>query len=170
MALTSLGNACQFLFALLLPQASRVTLKTMIAGAITEAGLWQSAVLMTDLKTAYLVRASPKVMFHAQLLGSVIGCFVGSATYRLFTSVHDIPGGEFQIPLAFMWVNTARLAVGGDLPKGVAPFALAAFIGSACLSLIRLLAGNKGWPAKLPSGVAMSIGKLNTLLSLLLDL
>ena len=61
----------------------------MVPGAITEAGLWQSAVLMTDLKTAYLVQASPKIMFHAQLLGSIIGCFVGSAVYRLFTTIYD---------------------------------------------------------------------------------
>ena len=70
-------------------------LTTMIAGGITEAGLWQSAVLMTDLKTAYLVQASPKIMFYAQILGSVMGAFISSGVYRLFTTVYNIQVKNF---------------------------------------------------------------------------
>ncbi|KUJ14031.1 OPT superfamily oligopeptide transporter [Mollisia scopiformis] len=156
--LNSLSNACQFLFLLMLFEGAGAKLATMIAGAITEAGLWQSAVLMTDLKTAYLVRASPRVMFHAQLLGSVIGCFIGSVIYRTFTAVYSIPSKEFSIPLAHMWVNTARLAKGGDLPKGVVPFAIAALFILACLRAICITAGQRRWTSWLPSGVAISIG------------
>ena len=141
-------------------KAAGTQLVTMIAGAITEAGLWQSAVLMTDLKTAYLVQASPRVMFHAQPLGSVIGCFVGSAIYRFFTAVYSIPRKDFSLPLAHMWINTARLANGNDLPKGIVPFALAAFSISACLRVICLAAGKRRWAIWLPSGVAISIGKV----------
>ncbi|KAH6635093.1 OPT oligopeptide transporter protein-domain-containing protein [Chaetomium sp. MPI-SDFR-AT-0129] len=154
----SLSNVCQFLFVLLLSQGPRNSLMTMAAGAVTEAGLWQSAVLMTDLKTAYLVQASPKVMFRAQLLGSVIGAFIGSGIYRLFTAVYSIPGPNFSAPLAYMWANTARLAKGGSLPKGVWPFMLSAFTASACLRILGLVAGTRRWRIWVPSGVAISIG------------
>lgn len=130
----------------------------MAAGAVTEAGLWQSAVLMTDLKTAYLVQASPKVMFRAQLLGSIIGAFIGSGIYRLFTSVYTIPGPNFSAPLAYMWANTAQLANGGSLPNGVWPFMLSAFTASACLRILSLVAGTRRWRIWVPSGVAISIG------------
>ncbi|AEO66440.1 uncharacterized protein THITE_2143998 [Thermothielavioides terrestris NRRL 8126] len=154
----SLSNICQFLFVLMLSPASRTNLTTMAAGAITEAGLWQSAVLMTDLKTAHLVQASPKVMFHAQLLGSFIGAFIGSGIYRLFTSVYAIPSANFAAPLAYMWANTARLANGGELPRGVWPFMLSAFIASACLRILSLAAGTSRWRVWVPSGVAISLG------------
>ncbi|KAK4146101.1 OPT oligopeptide transporter protein-domain-containing protein [Dichotomopilus funicola] len=154
----SLSNVCQFLFVLLLYQGPRNSLMTMAAGAVTEAGLWQSAVLMTDLKTAYLVQASPKVMFRAQLLGSVIGAFIGSGIYRLFTAVYTIPSPNFSAPLAYMWSNTARLADGGSLPKEVWPFMLLAFTASACLRILGLVAGTRRWSIWVPSGVSISIG------------
>ncbi|KAK7413114.1 hypothetical protein QQX98_008000 [Neonectria punicea] len=72
----TLSNALQFLFVLMISDSLASKLVTMIAGAITEAGLWQSAVFMTDLKTAYLVNAPPRVMFKAQLIGFVVGCIV----------------------------------------------------------------------------------------------
>ncbi len=147
----------------MVPATSTATnLATMVAGAVTEAGLWQSAVLMTDLKTAYLVHASPRVMFFAQLLGSAIGCFVGSGIYRLFTAVYAIPGPEFPIPLAYMWANTARLASGGDLPRGVMAFAIGGFFVSAALRALSLAGGqNQRWKAWVPSGIAISVGTYN---------
>jgi uncharacterized oligopeptide transporter (OPT) family protein len=130
----------------------------MVLGGITEAGLWQSAVLMSDLKSAYLAQTSPKVMFHAQILGSVVGAFVGSGIYRLFTVAYNIPSEHFPVPLAFLWANTARLVNGGDLPQGVGATSIAAFFLSGGLRLLRLVAGEKGWRNWVPSGIAMSIG------------
>ena len=156
--LTCLGNACQFLFVLFLSKSSDIKLVTMIAGGVTEAGLWQSAGLMSDLKTAYLVQASPKVMFYAQLLGSMLGAVIGSGIYRLFTAVYSIPSKDFPVPLAYMWANTARLASGGEVPKGVIPSTFAAFLLSACLRIALLVTNRKQWKNLVPSGVAISIG------------
>ncbi|KAI1500438.1 OPT oligopeptide transporter protein-domain-containing protein [Biscogniauxia marginata] len=154
----SLSNACQFLFVLILSQASRSRLLTMVAAGITNAGLWQSAVLMTDLKTAYLAQASPKVMFQAQLIGSVIGCFVGTGLYRLFTVIYRIPSTNFPVPIAYMFVNTARLANGGDLPEGVSYFLVAAFFVSAILRTITIQFPKSRWKKWIPSAVAISMG------------
>ena len=88
---------------------------------------------MTDLKTAYLVQASPRVMFHAQSLGSVVGAFVGSGVYRLSTVVYEILSREYPVPLAYTWANTARLANGGEVPRGVAVCTTGAFLLSTCL-------------------------------------
>lgn len=135
-------------------------LMTMVAGGVAEAGLWQSAVLMTDLKTAYLFQASPKVMMHAQLLGSCIGAVVGSVAYRLFTTIYTIPSRDFAAPLAYMWANTARLAAGVSLPDGVWPFFLGSIISSAFLRITAVVAATRGWRVSswIPSGVALSMG------------
>lgn len=130
----------------------------MVLGGVTEAGLWQSAVLMTDLKGAYLVQASPRIMFYAQLLGSLIGALVGSGIYRFLTVTCDIPSLHFPIPFAHMWVNTARLVNGGTLPQGVALCGLIAFLISACLCSLSLAAAERSWRVWVPSGVGLSMG------------
>lgn len=130
----------------------------MIAGGIIEAGLWQSAVLMGDLKTAYLVQASPKVMFYAQLLGSAIGAFIGGGIYRAFTILHSIPSKEFPVPLAYLWANTSRLASGGELPPGVVACSLAALCISASLRVLSIMLEGKRLKSWVPSGVAISMG------------
>lgn len=139
----------------------------MVAGGITEACLWQSAVLMGDLKTAYLVQASPRVTLMSQLLGSLIGCFVGSGVYRLFIIIYDIPNTRFPIPLAHMWARTARLVQGGDFPDGVGPFLVAGLVLSAILRFCTSTLAGRRWATWIPSGVAMSIGKRQCTCSLL---
>lgn len=114
---------------------------------------------MTDLETGYLVRASSRVMFHAQLLGSVIGVSVCNGIYRLFTITYEIPGDDFPLPLAHMWTNTPRLAAGdGRLPQGAMPVVLAGFLLSAGLRVLGNIAGDRHWKVWVPSGTAISIG------------
>lgn len=156
----NLSNACQFLFGLVVPRASATGLVTMALGAITEAGLWQSAVLMGDLKTAYLVQASPRVMFKGQLLGSVVGTVVGSCVYRFFTLVYNVPSQTFPMPMAYLWMNTARLVSGGSLPDGAATFTIVATALAAFFRLQSLIFETKGWRVWIPSVVAMSVALL----------
>jgi uncharacterized oligopeptide transporter (OPT) family protein len=141
-------------------------LGSMILGAVTEGGLWQSAVLMSDLKAAYLVQASPKIMFFGQLLGSVLGAFVGSGIYRLFTRVYEIPSVQFPVPFAYMWANTARIAAGGQLPNGVKECFWVMFALAAALRTVAVVAGKQPWAKWIPSGVAIAIGTYRPLFDL----
>jgi uncharacterized oligopeptide transporter (OPT) family protein len=130
----------------------------MILGAITEAGLWQSAVLMTDLKTASLVRASPRVILYAQVIGSVAGAFLGATVYRIFTLAYKVPSDRFPVPLALLWINMARLVTEKDLPPGLGVISVFAFVLAAGLRVFRIALRNKGWGRWIPSGTAVSIG------------
>lgn len=60
-------------------RAADARLATMIAGGMTEAGLWQSGALMSNLKTACFIQAFFKAMLCAQLLSSVIRAYLFSA-------------------------------------------------------------------------------------------
>ncbi|EED21634.1 TMEM1 family protein, putative [Talaromyces stipitatus ATCC 10500] len=157
---TSLSNACQFLFGLIISKSNTRNLASMVLGGITEAGLWQSAVLMTDLKTAHLVGASPRIMFHSQLFGSAVGGLISSGIYK-FMIAHAyndrIPSPSMPVPLAYLWVNTARLVDDRHLPPGLSLTLPIAFSLSASLGLLRLLAGNENWGKWIPSGISLSI-------------
>jgi uncharacterized oligopeptide transporter (OPT) family protein len=155
-----IGNASQIVIGLVLSQPERTRLASMVLGAVTEAGLWQSAVLVSDLKTAQVVHANPRVIFYAQFTGSLIGAFIGSGIYRLFTTVYQMPNHFFPIPYAYMWTNTARLVYGtGGLPDGVALCTSITFFLSAFLRVSRYMVKDRRWAQWIPNGTAMSIGK-----------
>jgi OPT oligopeptide transporter protein len=77
---------------------------------------------MADLKTGYLVHASPRLMFHAQIIGSFIGAFISSGICKLFTTIYPMPSKKYEAPLAHLWIPTARLAYTGTLPEAVWAF------------------------------------------------
>jgi uncharacterized oligopeptide transporter (OPT) family protein len=149
----------QFLFALIIPISNpSAVLVNIAAGGITEAGSFQATELMSDLKTGYLVQASPKALFYGQIIGSFLGAFISSVVYRLYTLVYSIPGRLFPIPVAYMWFLTAKLAYGAGLPEEVWKFAVGAASLSAAFAVVRIAAVGHPWRDLIPSGVAVSVG------------
>lgn len=142
----------------------------VIAGGVAEAGAQQAGDLMQDLKTGDLLRAAPRSQFYGQMIGSLASVFISTAGYKFYTSVYQIPGPEFAVPSAGVWLNLARLLNNGTLPAHVVPF-MVVFGGVfgliAGLKIIQpriwrlapALAANMNY---LPSGIAFAIGFLNT--------
>jgi uncharacterized oligopeptide transporter (OPT) family protein len=139
----------------------------IIAGGVAEAGAQQAGDLMQDLKTGDLLRASPRSQFYGQMIGSLASVFVSTAAYKFYTSVYEIPGPEFAVPSAGVWLNLARLLNNGSLPVHVVPFMAVfggVFASFAALKIAapRLRTGPLGRLLPyLPSGVAFAIGFLN---------
>lgn len=130
-------------------------LSNLVAGAIAEAGAQQAGDLMQDLKTGHLIGAYPKSQFIAQITGSLFSVLLSGLVYRLYMSVYEIPGKLFRIPTAIIWVDCARLVMGGGLPEKVGVFtAVFGVIGS-------LLAILRDYQKMLPSGVAIGVGLYN---------
>lgn len=124
---------------------------------------------MQDLKTGHLLRAAPRSQFYGQMIGSLASVFVSTAAYKFYTSVYTIPGPEFQVPSAGVWLSLARLLNNGTLPAHVVPFMVAfggvfGLISGFKVFGTRLAAQNillaQGM-AYLPSGIAFAIGFLN---------
>lgn len=65
----------------------------------TISGCSNSAMLMQDFKTGYLLGADPTTMFYAQILGTFCGCFITPSLFLLLRSVWDIPSAD---PHAFI--------------------------------------------------------------------
>lgn len=132
----------------------------LVAGGIAEASAQQAGDLMQDLKTGYLLHASPKAQFYGQLVGSLISSFVATGAYLLYTSVYTVPGPEFPAPTAQVWLDMARLVNGHPLPPHVLEFVIAFSVLFAILTFLKE-AKRTRWDQWIPQGIAFAIGIYN---------
>lgn len=65
----------------------------------TISGCSNSALLMQDFKTGYLLGAAPTTMFYCQIFGTVVGCFVCPSLLAMLRKVWTIPSAD---PSAFI--------------------------------------------------------------------
>ncbi|WVO22640.1 uncharacterized protein IAS62_003970 [Cryptococcus decagattii] len=163
---SGIGKISQLIFAILQPGN---IVANIIAGGVAEAGAQQAGDLMQDLKTGHLLRASPRSQFYGQIIGSLASVFVATAGYKFYTSAYTIPGPEFAVPSAGIWLNLARLLNNGHLPSHVIPFMLGFGVLFACVSFVKVFSSS--FPASiassrlitnLPSGIAFAVGFLNS--------
>ncbi|KIR26658.1 oligopeptide transporter 8 [Cryptococcus deuterogattii 99/473] len=163
---SGIGKISQLIFAILQPGN---VVANIIAGGVAEAGAQQAGDLMQDLKTGHLLRASPRSQFYGQMIGSLASVFVATAGYKFYTSAYTIPGPEFAVPSAGIWLNLARLLNNGHLPSHVIPFMLGFGALFACVSFVKVF--RSSFPASiassrlithLPSGIAFAVGFLNS--------
>ncbi|ORX39095.1 OPT oligopeptide transporter protein-domain-containing protein [Kockovaella imperatae] len=161
---SGIGKISQLLFAVLQPGN---VVANVIAGGVAEAGAQQAGDLMQDLKTGHLLKASPRSQFYGQMIGSLASVFVSTAGYKFYTSVYTIPGPQFAVPSAGIWLNLARLLNNGHLPDHVVPFMIAFGAFFALASAAKSFRSSLQSPqldrmvSYLPSGIAFAIGFLN---------
>ncbi|KAF9438309.1 hypothetical protein BGZ76_008697 [Entomortierella beljakovae] len=170
---SGIGKISQFIFAGVVPGN---IIANILAGGVAEAGAQQAGDLMQDLKTGHLLGASPKAQFYGQMIGSVASVFISTGVYKLYNHVYELPGPQFAVPTAKVWLDLARLVNGKPLPTHTPEF-IGVFAGLfALLTLIQVLYSDaaflrKGangtvrdkprWLRFLPSGIAFAIGMYN---------
>ncbi|KAF9112539.1 hypothetical protein BGX27_003218 [Mortierella sp. AM989] len=170
---SGIGKVSQFIFAGVVPGG---IVANIIAGGIAEAGAQQAGDLMQDIKTGHLLGASPKAQFYAQLIGSLASVFISTGVYKLYSSAYQLPGPEFAVPTAKVWLDLARLVNGQSLPYNTPPFIWGFSIFFAILTLITVyysdaafirsrgsgsIRNRPRWISYLPSGIAFAIGMYN---------
>lgn len=130
---SGVGKLSQVAFALIAPGniASNI-----IAGAIAEAGAQQAGDMMQDLKTGHLLKASPKAQFFGQMIGSFVSVFVAVGAYELYSNAYAIPGPEFPVPTAPVWLNMARFVNGEPLPPNVLYFGIVFALWAASVPIM----------------------------------
>ena len=150
-----MGKVTQLVFGGLAPGAMTTNL---MAAAITGSGASQAGDMMQDLKTGYLLGASPRGQFKAQLVGIAAGVFFCVPIYMLFDSAYEIGGEEIPAPAAHAWKAMAELLSKGfdAMPAN----AIYAVIGGAIFGVVMAVANKLGPKAVtrfLPSGLAFGI-------------
>jgi len=133
---SGVGKLSQVAFALVAPNNIA---SNLVAGAIAEAGAQQAGDMMQDLKTGHLLRASPKAQFIGQFIGSFFSVFVAVGAFELYSNSYEIPGPEFQVPTAPVWLNMARFVNGGKLPPYVVWFCIGFGIIAVLLPILQAI-------------------------------
>ncbi|EGG20352.1 hypothetical protein DFA_07476 [Cavenderia fasciculata] len=150
---SGIGKISQIVFAGVAPHN---VLANLVAGAVAEAGAQQAGDLMQDLKTGHLLKASPRVQFFGQLIGSFFSVFFAVGAYKLYSTAYTIPSPDMPAPTASIWLDMALLVNGGSLADHVLPFCI---VSALLVSLIPILeAINPKLEHYLPSGIALAIG------------
>jgi len=154
-----MGKVTQLAFGGLSPGS---TTTNLMAAGITGAGASQAGDMMHDLKAGYLLGASPRKQFIAQLAGIAAGvCFVVPLYYLFDAAFHvGAPTSDLPAPAAHAWKAVAVvLSQGlGALPHNAEYGALAGGIFGASLPVIRKL-----WPKAapyVPSGLGFGLAFL----------
>ncbi len=120
-----MGKVTQMAFGAI---SSSASINLMSAG-ITGAGASQAGDMMQDLKTGYMLGASPRKQFISQLYGIAAGVVFAVPVYLLFDSAYEIgaDGSRLGAPAAVAWGAVATVMSKGfdSLP----PFAIEAIFG-----------------------------------------
>jgi putative OPT family oligopeptide transporter len=150
-----MGKVTQLVYGALSPAMST----NLLAAGITGAGASQAGDMMQDLKTGYLLGASPRQQFKAQLIGILAGVGFAVGIFFLFRVAYG--AGNIDSPLpqpaAHAWRAMAEvLSKGlGTLPPNAVWAALGGLVFGAGLPIIRKLAPRTA--PYLPSGLAFGI-------------
>jgi OPT family oligopeptide transporter len=154
----AMGKITQLIFGAMVPGNAAANLMT---ATVTAGSTCHSADLLTEVKTGYLLGASPRKQFFAQILGVFAGAAVCVPVYALIAKPEKI-GNELAAPAAVAWASVARLLKDGahNLPRhALAAIVIAAAVG-AILAVADELAPKRAKPF-VPSasgiGIAMVI-------------
>ena len=159
---SGISKLTQLFFALVIPSTNPNAIAiNLLAGAVSESGALQAGDMLQDLKTGHLLGAAPKAQFWGQMIGSLVGAVVSAGVYKLYTDVYTIPGGQFQVPTAYVWIFTARLVTGKGLPEMATQWALAAGLLFVFLTAARIKGQGAAWQAYVPGGIAVAVGMYN---------
>lgn len=149
----------QFIIGILVPVTnSNHIIANLLLGGVVEAGASQASQQMGGLKTSYMTRTAPRAIYFGQMVGSLAGTLIATLVYRMYASVKQIPGKEFGIPDAHLWLIAAKLIYQQGLAPWALKFAIGAFVIGAVFSILRILGSNRWWRSFVPSGVAIAIG------------
>jgi uncharacterized oligopeptide transporter (OPT) family protein len=103
----ALGPVTQFFYGALLP--ANVTANVMSANVTGGVGL-HAADLLTDLKSGYLLGASPRQQLYAQLFGVVAGAAVVVPAFNLLVPNAEVLGSEaFPAPSVLVWAGVSKV-------------------------------------------------------------
>lgn len=149
-----MGKVTQLLYGGLAPGHMGANL---MCAAITGAGASKAGDIMHDLKTGWLLGASPRKQVLAQLFGVLSGILVCVPIYILFDHAFVIGGDKLPAPAANAWKAMAELLSKGveSMPPHSLPAACIALLVGLSIPLVRHF-WKRGKPY-LPSGMALGI-------------
>ena len=150
-----MGKVTQLVYGAIAPGSIPTNL---MSAAVTGSGASQAGDMMHDLKTGYLLGASPRKQLVAQLVGVGAGILVCVPIYVLFDTVYEIGGEDLPAPAAHAWRAMAEVLSEGvsAMPDNALSAVLVGLVFGALLPIGRRLLP-KDAQDYVPSALAMGI-------------
>lgn len=104
------------------------------------------------------MRSSPRAQFLVQVIGSFFSVFFAVGAWYLYNQAYTIPGPEFEVPSATLWLNMSKFLTNPNtsLPRHLTGFCV---VGGFMAGLIPIIEKMRPQLAHyLPSAVAFAIG------------
>jgi uncharacterized oligopeptide transporter (OPT) family protein len=130
----------------------------VMAAGITAAGANQSADMMQDMKTGYLLGATPRKQTYVQFIGSAIGAVVAVPVFLAITGAYGLATETLPAPSAVTWSGMAKL-----LSQGFSVLPPHTFIGVLCgafLGILLTILGNTKIRKFIPSPIGLGIAMI----------
>ncbi len=140
---------------------------SIIVGAATCVAMSQATDIMMDMKTGYLVGASPRMQGYAQFLGTWLGPIVVIITIFVLHKAYGMGSEKLPAPQAQALAGMIQGILGGDVPiqKYVAGAGLGALLSSTGIGGLGILVGLGFY---LPFNIVLTYS-IGTLLRIIVD-
>ena len=150
----AMGYATQIIFGGVSPGN---TLTNVMAAGIAASGANQSADMMQDFKTGYLLGATPKKQTYAQTVGVIIGSIVAVPIFYAIINAYGLASENLPAPSAVTWTGMAQfLSKGfGALPAFTHIGVISGVVLGIFLALMENTKIKKFVPSAFGIGIAM---------------
>jgi len=121
------------------PKAERIN---MIGGVVAAGAAAQSVDMLGDLRTGYLLGASPRVQFYAQACGAFCSIWLCTGFFLLFSKAYpciidaDADTCQFGIPSVAAWKAIATAVTGTNFPIPTSSAVTALVFGLFSIGLV----------------------------------
>ncbi|BCV25149.1 OPT family oligopeptide transporter [Gelria sp. Kuro-4] len=128
----------------------------LLVGAFMMTASGLATDIMTDLKTGYLVGASPRKQIVGEFIGILPGVLAGVFASYIIITAHGLGSPQAPFPMAFAWKGVAEALSGGKSIIEAIPLLVAAVIG-AVSTFFGLPGLTAGIAMFLPIGTSIAI-------------
>jgi OPT family oligopeptide transporter len=139
-----------------------ITKGNLLTGGVAAGGASEAADMMQDLKTGWLVGATPRKQVYAQLMGVFVGSFFCAGIFFVLTAKQPIGSEYWPAPAAVTWSGLAQMMAQGAsaLPAFALPGLVAGIAIGVLIPVLEKIADPrvKAWlPSAIGLGVAMVV-------------
>jgi uncharacterized oligopeptide transporter (OPT) family protein len=150
-----MGWATQIIFGAFSPGN---ILTNIMSGGVSASGANVAGDIMGDLKTGYLLGATPRRQTYGQLVGIIIGTSVALPVFFLLTSVFTLGGAELPAPAGVSWSGLASVLAEGF--KALPPYSATGVYVGILLGILLTLGGNSGLSKMFPSPIGIGVAMI----------
>lgn len=162
----TMGSVTQIAFGALQTGSSAgvgsITSANLLTGGVAAGGASEAADMMQDLKTGWLLGATPKRQVYAQLMGVLIGAPFCAAIFWVLIQAHPIGSEMWPAPAAITWAGLATMMAKGvsALPPMAVPALIVGIVLGVLITIVEKSVSPKvrAWmPSAIGLGVAMIV-------------